>query len=319
MSLADPASREADLRPYRRPFARPLVAAWGQWTVREGKVLRVKTPQEGGDGFGEMAPLPGTVRGSFAAAASQSGPEEAFAYWTAHASAAAAVSADGVPTAGLLSLGESLVEALPSSREEGFSTWKLKLGVRTPQEEAPLLETLVHQLRPDERIRLDVNQAWSADDRRFWKPRLRELAPLIEFLEEPFPKATPPEIWFREGDTSPVPLALDESLASIPLSFWIDKGWPGFFILKPSLMGSPDHWLGLVKPVADRVILSSVFETGIGMSALLALAGSFPDRHHGLGTVRYFKDDLGTPMRGNRLFPLTQQEKKSLWNRLSTT
>lgn len=319
MHFADSGPLRTDLCPYRRPFLRPLVAAWGKWAVREGTLVRVLNREDGHPGFGEIAPLPGSRKPSGETSSTDlQTPEGAFARWSAIACAQETTEDEGVPSAGLLALTDATYDEIEKTREEGFRTWKLKLGAGPVEGEWQRLKSVASRLKEAENLRLDANQGWSWNDWQFWKPRLADLADGVEYLEEPFPPETPPETWFREAGNTPLALALDETLDPRSLTSWVRKGWPGFFILKPSLMGNPEEWLARIMPAADRVVLSSVFETGIGLTALLHLARLFPKRDHGLGTVRFFHDDLGTRVEGNRLFTLSRKEQESLWNRLST-
>jgi len=241
-------------------------------------------------------------------------PEVAFARWSAMEAGPNPDPEISIPTAGLLSLGRKTAERLAADRGRGFRTWKVKLGTDTPPAEWKLLQDLVIGLRDGEKLRLDANRGWSEEDWKFWKPRLIGLSRWIEYLEEPFAQSHTAASLLKQAEQAPVPLALDESLQAGSLDEWININWPGFYIIKPSLFGHPERWVRQLRPVSDRVILSSVFETGIGLSAILQLAGEFPARDHGLGTVSYFEDGLGVHVDGNRLRPLSEKEKELVWN-----
>ena len=53
-------SRQISVKPYRRVFRQPLRTAYGEWTTREGFLVRLR--QEERTGYGEVAPLPSRVR-----------------------------------------------------------------------------------------------------------------------------------------------------------------------------------------------------------------------------------------------------------------
>lgn len=302
----------AQLRSYRRPFARPLNAAWGRWSVREGVLLCLQDPETGRRGFGEAAPLPGPLEATQQAAAME------FARWSAEQALKGGPYGEAsVGSAALLSLGAGSPDQLLSLRAAGFHTFKVKLGVDEPAAEWMSLQALAIALRGGERLRLDPNRAWSSRLWGFWQPRLTGLSERVEFLEEPFVEA---EFSDREilsmAERSKVPMALDESLHSGQLTDWVARHWPGYWVIKPSLMGHPDRWQDLLANRAGRVVLSSAFETGIGLSALVRLATAFPGVDHGLGTQAFFNDDLGLPESGSRLRALRPEEAEAIWNRL---
>ena len=49
-------SCQISVKPYRRAFRQPLRTVHGEWTTREGFLVQVE--QDGGFGYGEVAPLP---------------------------------------------------------------------------------------------------------------------------------------------------------------------------------------------------------------------------------------------------------------------
>ena len=122
--------------------------------------------------------------------------------------------------------------------------------------------------------------------------------------------------WIREASESPVPLALDESLSMPMIDQWLKLDWPGYWIIKPSIMGNPGNWMSLLEKHKARVILSSVFETGIGLSSLVNLSEYYPDCIHGLGTQDYFNDKMGTRGSGPSLEALSTEDQEEIWNRL---
>lgn len=319
-----------DYRAYRRPFARPLKAAWGTWKIREGFLLQIENSRSGKTGFGEVAPLPhfGTETLKQAAHFLASIPAETDSQGMAGLlGEAPPACAFGLATA-LDSLNEDAapVPAVTSAallrpeqpigplRENGYRCFKVKLGMEDKDREWRWIQECILQLQPAERLRLDPNRGWREDLWDFWKPRLNGISQYIDFIEEPFPfDRMPVARVLREAAQSPAPFALDESLDPRTLPEWIQRDWPGHYIIKPSLFGDPKQWLSLVKGIEERVVLSSAFETGIGLSALIRLAGAFPRREHGFGTGEFFQDAHGLPAAGNRLTPLSRDEEVRIW------
>lgn len=305
-------------RRYTRPFARPLKAAWGTWSVRKGSIVRIEDPQSGRAGFGEVAPLPAEARGSADKGHSAEDPAMSFALWSARERLTGDDTAEEARTAALLPLNGNTPEDIARLREAGFRCFKLKLGVVDPGKEWNFLKETATRLRENERLRLDPNRAWDSGDWQFWQPRLNGLSRSIEFIEEPFnPEAVSGNQLRTLADRSPLPFALDESLQARGIENWLQLGWPGYWVVKPSVMGNPENWINALGSHVDRVVLSSVFETGIGLSALVRLASRFPGNDHGLGTQAAFTDDMGTRQEGATLGTLTHAEEEALWNKLS--
>lgn len=337
-------SLEFAWRRYRRPFATPLQTAWGKWTVREGFILRVGDSRSGAASFGEVAPLPSFGSESAEAALKalkniggevpMAGlramlptlpPATAFGVW----SALDGLSPSGdsphkggthrpgtARTAALLPLDEDTPEAVGRLRESGKRVFKLKLGLAGNDHEWARLQKVFLALKPDERIRLDPNRSWNPGDWDFWKPRLNGLSERLDFVEEPFPAGMPPAELAALASASPVPFALDESLSAGNIGRWTGLDWPGFWIVKPSLLGDPAAWLSLLSSYKPRVILSSAVETGIGLSNLVRLAARFPETVHGLGVQSFFRDDWGVAECGEMIKAMEGREMESVWNTL---
>jgi len=99
----------------------------------------------------------------------------------------------------------------------------------------------------------------------------------------------------RLGDRYSTPIALDESVANLQqLRDCHARGWRSIFIVKAAIMGSP----GLLREFCQihpvQLVFSTVFETGIGRRAALALAHELnhPDLAIGFGTHHWFTDLL---------------------------
>lgn len=296
------------------------------WEVRKGILLRLRDKENGTTTFGEVAPLPAfgsegmaealaffqglpasPTAGQLEDAIMTAPPASAFGLWCALSGSSRAGS---IRSAALSSLGEQTAEELQSLRKMGYRTFKLKSGLAPMEEEWEFLQSAIASLKDGELIRLDPNQSWNQESQQFWISRLATVAQKIEFIEEPFQEELySVDEMVSEAVNSPVPFALDESLSRMGLAEWLDRGWPGFWIIKPSLLGNPEHWQVALGTVRERVILSSVFETGIGLGKLAALATSINDRDHGFGTEAFFEDTFGFGK------PEHEQETR-IWNHL---
>ena len=94
---------------------------------------------------------------------------------------------------------------------------------------------------------------------------------------------------------SGIGIALDESLNGTDGGRWLKpNAWPGALVIKAPLMGEPIQLADRLAPVAEQVVFSSAFETGIGLENSLCLADSLPQvfRPIGYDTVDAFDDRL---------------------------
>jgi O-succinylbenzoate synthase len=323
---------------YQRPFLSPLETSSGSWTLREGILVKAEHLETGHIGFGEVAPLPSfgseslksaetylrsisgnLTRTQLASAIETAPPSTGFALWSALNTPRGEGPSPTAGSAALLSLNHDAPAAISQLQESGYRTFKLKTGIRDRSLEWDDLQAAASVLESGGRIRLDPNQSWDITTAAFWLPRLETIASRIEFIEEPLHQdlVTVKQLATVQADT-PILLALDESLSRHGLEEWIEAGWPGYWIIKPSLQGLPDGWLQQLSFARDKVVLSSVFESGIGMSALIAIAAGFPGKDHGLGTQAFFRDSFGVSQTGSTLKALDKQEQDILWNRLSS-
>jgi O-succinylbenzoate synthase len=306
-------------RPYRLPFRSSLRTARGVWTARSGVIVRLENEQ-GALGWGEAAPLEGfgTESAEEAAAAcaalgcdGESSrlaalPRRLVCLRSALASALAEVGRPaGSPEAGRARPGYLAVAALlPAGRQAlaqagekavaGFRTFKWKVGAGDPADEIALLDDLCAVLPEGSRLRLDANGAWDRRRAELWLGRCAERP--VEYVEQPVaPDARgADDLLFGLAEDYPTPLALDESLSGEgAVDRWLDAGWPGLFIVKPSVLGgAPEQIARLQSSAGDRVVFSSALETVVGARAALRMAFAWPGRTaaSGFGVWPLFAD-----------------------------
>jgi len=219
--------------------------------------------------------------------------------------AGAAGAATGVPVNGTIGFGGPAAgaEAALQAIEAGFTTLKLKAGA---ERETLDLVARVRAIRvavgPDVHLRLDVNGAWdlpTAED------RLEAVARFgIEYVEQPLPAddgAGAAELRRRVA----VPIAADEAAASpAAVRRLLAEGAADVLVVKPARVGGPIAVAEIAEAAAARdvpVVVSTLFETGIGIAAALMAAGQL--RHvrgarfpaplaHGLATAGLLEHDL---------------------------
>ena len=180
-----------DYRVYSRPFRIPLHTHHGEWSKRQGILLKLST-ERGHVSFGEIAPLPWfgsetldqaldlcQTLGAFPTRADllsvpNSHPASQFGMESVVESMQTAIAqqpkvaplAQAIPKRGLtptpphchlLPTGASALTAWQQPWSEGLHGFKWKIGVTHTQEELALFEQLVQALPPTASIRLDAN------------------------------------------------------------------------------------------------------------------------------------------------------------------
>jgi L-alanine-DL-glutamate epimerase-like enolase superfamily enzyme len=177
--------------------------------------------------------------------------------------------------------------------EEGFSTFKLKLGTERDVEQVRAVREAVG---PTARIRVDVNEAWDLETA---KRALAELEPLgIELAEQPVSGL---EAMAELAAATSIPLAADESVASTEEAERAAAlGACKFTGVKLSKVGGPEGALAIAEVLPAYV--SSALDGPVGIAAgaqvALSLTGTEHSERlemdHGLATQRLFAASIGS-------------------------
>lgn len=295
--------------------------------VREGLLLELI--EDGRSFWGEAAPLPGFSRESLeearrhleetmAKVSRSESPRRSFADVSAsHSSGSPSVEfavasafeglddADGrrpgsrsspehsVAVCGLLSGGrEEILADAARLREDGYEAAKLKVGRRSVEDDAALVGEVRKVLGGEVPLRLDANRAWSFEEARRFAELVSEAG--IEFVEEPLEDAGR----LREfSEAARLSVALDESLAGMAVEEASAHGYARAFVLKPTVIGYSRtvSFAGLAKNLGSKAIISSSYESGVGMLGLLRLAASIGKGAAGLDTYRRLAEDVLSP------------------------
>ena len=134
------------------------------------------------------------------------------------------------------------------------------------------------------RFRLDANGAWDRRTAERWLDCASGRP--IEFVEQPVAPGSKGADDCLAGLAAdyPTPIALDESIADEEaVGRWLDRGWRGYFVVKPALVGEVRAVLGRLAKAHARVVFSSALETGVGAQAALRLAFAWPGKAISLG------------------------------------
>lgn len=195
---------------------------------------------------------------------------------------------------------EAIAEAARQAVEAGFVTLKVKGGTeRETQDLVDRIAAVRRAVGPDIRLRLDVNGAWdvmAAED------RLEAIARFdLEYVEQPLAPGDIDAMAELRRRTR-VPLAADESVESVRAAReLIEAEAVDALVVKLARVGGRSAALEIAELARARgvdVIVSNLFETGVGIAAGLAVAGELvavdvddpPD--HGLATAGLLEHDL---------------------------
>jgi o-succinylbenzoate synthase len=312
--------------PYALPFRRPYVTARGRLDRREMVLLRLRS-DDGLVGLGEAVPLSlrggagvvqvveeleqlgerdsldeATLRGD---ALDLSAPARCAALTAlldlrgrraaAEASAAPA-EAQPVECNATLVAGEPAAVAAEAARwaEDGFETFKLKLGVG---DDFGQVYAVREAVGPRARIRIDANAAWDVETA---KRMLKALEPLeVELAEQPV--ATLEEAAEVAASTS-IPIAGDESVESrADAERALDMGACALTGVKLSKVGGPEAAIEIAEVLPAYI--SSALDGPVGIAAAAQVAqtlaaGAGDDTSaglaHGLATQRLFSSTIAS-------------------------
>lgn len=309
--------------PYALPFREPYVTARGRLDRREMVLLRLRS-DDGLIGLGEAVPL--SLRGGAtlaqvvaeleglakrdevnegalgSGALALSAPARCAALTAlldlrgrrAAGEAPAEVTPEPVKCNATLVAGEPAAVAADAERwaSEGFSTFKLKLGVG---DDVGQVRAAREALGPEARIRVDANAAWNIETAR---RTLQEIEPFdVELAEQPV--ATLEEAAQVSGSTS-IPLAGDESIEDRRDAVRaVTLGACKLAGLKLSKVGGPEEAIAIAEVLPSFV--SSALDGPVGIAAAAQVAQTLdqaalgiPRFAHGLATQRLFASTIAS-------------------------
>jgi len=248
-----------------------------------GQVFREATLVEGPVGWGEFSPLPGypcdprlcedAVR------------EAVFLAWPA------AVRAE-VPVNGLVPAvpAEAAAELAVEAAAAGVTTLKVKVGGGALSDDADRVAAVRAALGPAGRIRLDANGAWDVEAAVAAIDRLWSFD--LELVEQPVADLAD---LARVRRRVSIPVAADESLRSLGDARRLAAlEAADAVVVKVQPLGGVRNALRVVEAAGVPAIVSSLYETSVGLAAGVALAAALPDLPFacGLGTAPLLAGDV---------------------------
>lgn len=178
-------------------------------------------------------------------------------------------------------------------RDDGYSVVKLKVGRQHPDDDAVWVHAVADLLGPDIAVRLDANRAWTLEDATTFAGHLGDIA--LDYIEEPLAN---PRLLPAFAKQPGLPVALDESMVSMLPEALAEHRYARAVVLKPTFLGMI-HTIRMAKTARQAgmdVVLSSAFETGVGMRLLVALASVYATAPVGLDTYRWLEEDVVEPL-----------------------
>ena len=170
----------------------------------------------------------------------------------------------------------------------GVKSFKVKVG-NDPAEDLARVNT-IRELKPQAKIRIDVNGLWSVQQAEESLNSVGE----IEYVEQPC--ATIEELRELKSKTS-VKIVGDEILRKAVDPFDLDlTGAVDYLMLKVQPLGGIKRAHALAEHHKLPVVVSSALESAIGIKYGLTLAASFPELKFdcGLGTGSLLAHDVAT-------------------------
>ena len=179
----------------------------------------------------------------------------------------------------------------------GYRSLKVKVGhERTLHGLVERVAAVRSAVGPDVQLRLDANGAWSEAQAIRSARALGHVEP--EYLEQPIAPRLGSAALARVRRESPVAIAADESVTGpVAAARLVRAGAVDVLIVKPARVGGPDVALEIAADAVAHgvgVVVSTMFETGIGLAGALHAAAVLPGpgRAHGLGTANLLVSDL---------------------------
>ena len=169
----------------------------------------------------------------------------------------------------------------------GYQAVKIKVGRHKFDEDLEYVHSVCRE-NPNIDVRIDANRAWTLQTAQAFLNATRHLT--FDYIEEPLKDKSQLAAFAR---ASHVPLALDETLREPEAERYCK--FADVYVLKPTLSGGMTGTIERIKQAQTdhiRCIISSSYESGIGMLGLLELAGSLPGEVHGLDTYNLFERDV---------------------------
>lgn len=201
---------------------------------------------------------------------------------------------DSISVNGLLTGSpDKIMEKAAKLIEMGYTAFKLKVGRNSMQEDIEITRDVRRLIGDNTILRLDANRAWSIDDALAFSKAVADCK--IDYIEEPVKTLAQLKKLINEIGVS-LSLALDESLLELTPEALLPVSRVKAIVLKPTLLGFEKamQFARSATALGMRPVVSSAFETGVGLEALAQMAAciNVADVPVGLDTIDCFDEDL---------------------------
>lgn len=204
---------------------------------------------------------------------------------------------------------ESLLDSYP-----GCSVIKVKVGTDAIKDLERL--AIIRELRPDAKIRIDVNGLWDVDQ----ATSFLKTAGDIEYVEQPC--ATVEELRELKKRTD-VKIVGDEVIRKAANPFAVDlSGAVDILMLKVAPLGGITRALEIAEHHQLPVVVSSALESAVGISYGLQLASALPSLNFacGLGTGSLLAVDVAhLPIKDGKIEVDDVRPESALLNKLAVS
>lgn len=185
---------------------------------------------------------------------------------------------------------QEVISELKKLLDQGYQSFKLKVGGNLEEDIEKTL-AVIKIINGKALLHLDANQNWNLNHAIQFVEEIGLAS--IEYVEEPFQDTNMIEEFVMR---TTVPVALDESFTGMNFDEIKSIDGVDLLILKPTMIGSIEKTFKYIKEgkrLALTMVISSMFESGIGVLTLANLAGLTAHVNYaGIDTLKWFKEDL---------------------------
>ncbi len=189
---------------------------------------------------------------------------------------------------------DEIVERARLLQRKGYRAVKMKIGTLPLDEAIARTINVFRELDSRAVLRLDANRVWTLDHALQFAEAVRDCE--IEYIEEPVQDNSQISEFLSCTD-SRLPVALDESLVDLEPHQLTEFSQVSALVLKPTILGGFEKTAAFAragKALGMRAVISSSFESSLGIAALGPLAAAYgsPNSPVGLDTMGWFARDL---------------------------
>lgn len=189
---------------------------------------------------------------------------------------------------------DEILDAVDVAVQQRYRTLKIKIGLHDLSRDIEILRTVRSELPQDINLRADVNGSWAYHDVVDHISDLRAIN--LEYLEQPFP---PEDLDSHQKlRAASIPIALDETLQTNPISRILSHDAADFIVIKPMSIGGINKARSIATTCLENDVLpviTTTYDGVIARTAAIHLTASLPQRcPAGLATGGALASDLTT-------------------------